>query len=234
MKIVSNHSYKCAEFAILILIISALFIATTKISYAKPLSQTEDGEVYIVQEGDWISKLAEKFYDDPLTWPTIWKATNDKFEADSDFALVTDPHKIEIGQTLWIPTADKLEQFLIANQSENKISGVFIRQFDDGSYSVLRFYEDGVVLAASIQTEDIVQDWSRINQWFHRDSASPSYSTGQYYSISDHISFSSTSQTGTVDRAGSYLENKLILDSYSHINGRKFENNVYEYLDVES
>lgn len=58
---------------------------------------------YIVQKGDWLSTIAQKFLGDAKAYPTILKATNDAAKIDSTFATVTDPNKIEVGQKLCIP-----------------------------------------------------------------------------------------------------------------------------------
>lgn len=73
------------------------------VSYAtSPLPQTE-GQAYVVQTGDWLSKLADKFYGDPQAWQVIVDATNAKSATDSTFAPIADPNRIEVGQKLWIP-----------------------------------------------------------------------------------------------------------------------------------
>lgn len=75
---------------------------------AGPLPQT-DGQAYVVQTGDWLSKLAEKFYGDPQAWPIIIEATHAKAATDSSFATVSDPNLIEVGQKLWVPAALEAE-----------------------------------------------------------------------------------------------------------------------------
>lgn len=65
--------------------------------------EEEGGQAYIVQADDWLSKLALKFYSDMTKYPAIVEATNAKAQADSTFALITNPDLIEIGQKLWIP-----------------------------------------------------------------------------------------------------------------------------------
>lgn len=71
---------------------------------AGPLPQT-DGQAYTVQTGDWLSKLADKFYGDTQAWQVIVDATNAKAATDSTFAPITNPNLIEVGQKLWIPAA---------------------------------------------------------------------------------------------------------------------------------
>jgi LysM repeat protein len=72
---------------------------------AAPPSQSEDGQEYIVQAGDWLSKLAQAYYGDPLAYPVIVEATNAKAVQDDSFAVIENPDLIEVGQKLWIPGA---------------------------------------------------------------------------------------------------------------------------------
>jgi para-nitrobenzyl esterase len=90
-------------------LIMATFIALLAISpltptLAAPSHQESEGEVYTVQAGDWLSKLAEKYYGDPLAFPVIVEATNTKAAEDSSFGVIDNPDLIEVGQKLWIPT----------------------------------------------------------------------------------------------------------------------------------
>ena len=70
---------------------------------ASASSTQEDGEAYVVQADDWLSKIADKFYGDISAYPTIVEATNAKAEEDNSFTVITNPDLIEIGQKLWIP-----------------------------------------------------------------------------------------------------------------------------------
>ncbi len=67
--------------------------------------ESQEDQVYIVQADDWLSKLALKFYGDPLAYPAIVEATNAKARENSSFATITNPDVIEIGQKLWIPAS---------------------------------------------------------------------------------------------------------------------------------
>jgi len=70
-----------------------------------PLSALANGEgqAYIVQEGDNLSKIAENMLGNKNAWPTIVEATNRKTAEDSSFTTITDPNVIHVGQKLWIP-----------------------------------------------------------------------------------------------------------------------------------
>jgi Cu-Zn family superoxide dismutase len=72
---------------------------------APPLQTEVDGEEYIVQADDWLSKLADKFYGDISAYPVIVDATNAKAAEDESFAVIDNPDVIEVGQKLWIPAA---------------------------------------------------------------------------------------------------------------------------------
>ncbi len=63
----------------------------------------EEGFEYIVQQDDWLSKLAEKYLGDVVAYDQIVEATNAKYETDPDFAKITNPDVIEVGDKIWIP-----------------------------------------------------------------------------------------------------------------------------------
>jgi uncharacterized surface protein with fasciclin (FAS1) repeats len=58
---------------------------------------------YVVQADDWLSKIADKFYGDPLAYPTIFDATNAAASAGGAYQEIADPNIIDVGQTLCIP-----------------------------------------------------------------------------------------------------------------------------------
>ena len=76
---------------------------------AAPQLQIDEGEIYIVQENDWLSKLAEKYYADLNAYPAIVAATNARAKRDSSFTVILDPDRIEIGQKLYIPAQPDLD-----------------------------------------------------------------------------------------------------------------------------
>lgn len=70
---------------------------------AAPPAQEAGGEEYIVQKGDWLSKIADRYYGDPMAYPAIVEATNAKAAEDDSFAVIDNPDLIFVGQKLWIP-----------------------------------------------------------------------------------------------------------------------------------
>jgi hypothetical protein len=70
-------------------------------------AQAPEGQEYVVQADDWLSKIAEKEYGDPLAYPSIVEATNAKSDEDSSFAAIDNPDVIEVGQKLWLPATSE-------------------------------------------------------------------------------------------------------------------------------
>lgn len=62
---------------------------------------------YVVQAGDWLSKLAEKHYGDGLAFPRIVEATNTAQSGDDSYATITDPNRLEVGWKVCLATADE-------------------------------------------------------------------------------------------------------------------------------
>src|SRR5512138_820275 len=68
-----------------------LFVAASVLSYSLPaLGASEEAQVYLIQQGDTLWGLSNKFMRDPHYWPDLW-AKNPK---------VTNPHFIFPGQRI--------------------------------------------------------------------------------------------------------------------------------------
>ena len=67
---------------------------------------------YTVQADDWLSKIAEKQYGDPLAYPVIAEATNAAAEADSSYATIANADLIEPGWRLCIPSLEDAQTLL--------------------------------------------------------------------------------------------------------------------------
>jgi peptide/nickel transport system substrate-binding protein len=59
-----------------------------------------------VQADDWLSKLADKFYGDPLAFPAIVAATSAQAGSDDSFAVLNNPDVIEVGWKLCVPSTE--------------------------------------------------------------------------------------------------------------------------------
>ncbi|MFK7748393.1 MAG: LysM peptidoglycan-binding domain-containing protein [Kordia sp.] len=84
------------QFSKLILI----FIA--QLSFFTVISQ-EANNSYVVQSGDWLSKISQKAYGNPHLYYKIIESTNEKHLLDNSFQKITNVEKISVGQKLWIP-----------------------------------------------------------------------------------------------------------------------------------
>ena len=81
---------------------------------AAPPGRAPDGEAYTVQAGDWLSKIAEKYYGASVNYPRIIEATNAKSTVDGTFTPIDDANLIVPGQRLWIPPAVDADTVTVA------------------------------------------------------------------------------------------------------------------------
>lgn len=98
--------------------ITSLFVLLLTLAPTSTLAQNNiacETEV-IVQADDWLSKIAAKFYNDPLTFPAIVEATNSQSAADNSYATIDNPDVIEIGWKLCIPS--QADALALLGQSE--------------------------------------------------------------------------------------------------------------------
>jgi|GEM_PF-39879 len=95
------------SFLLLLLPTLALAMLTAAVALAAAPPLQEEGQDYVVQADDWLSKLAEKFYGDPLAYPAIVAATNDRAATESGYETIDDPDLVEVGQKLFLPTAQE-------------------------------------------------------------------------------------------------------------------------------
>jgi phosphonate transport system substrate-binding protein len=150
-----------------LLIVVVLLTLISSVAVAAPPPQDE-GETYVVQADDWLSKLADKFLGDVFAWPAIWAATNQMAETDDAIDRIINPNVIEVGQTLYIPSADEAAAMLAGPQpaegdlgsESNPIIWSFVPSGEmetvaAGAESVadLLFQETGLVFETNVATE---------------------------------------------------------------------------------
>ena len=84
-----------------LLITLSILLGSVHAVMAAPPAKT--GDEYMVQPGDCLAKVAERFYGNQRFWPAIWQATNRQALTDSRFTMISNPNLIHSGQILWLP-----------------------------------------------------------------------------------------------------------------------------------
>ncbi|MFZ5916527.1 MAG: phosphate ABC transporter substrate-binding protein PstS family protein [Chloroflexota bacterium] len=104
----------------------SLFVLITLLASLLPAvvvaapSLQSGGKAYTVQKDDWLSKIADKEYGDPYAWEAIYYYNNLKAKEDSTYTFIENPDLIEIGWTLYIPTAEEAAAYM---GGEAEVSG---------------------------------------------------------------------------------------------------------------
>jgi 5'-nucleotidase len=95
----------------LILFMAASTLAAGSVPALAQAEVTCETDV-IVQADDWLSKIAQKFYNDVLAFPAIVEATNAKAATDNSYAMIANPDLIEPGWKLCLPDAATAQAML--------------------------------------------------------------------------------------------------------------------------
>lgn len=104
-----------------IVVLAGVLLTTGALGAAQAQTEAE-GQEYVVQADDWLSKIADKFYGDILAYPAIVEATNAKAAEDDSFAVIDNPDVIEIGQKLWILNAPG-DGTMMAEETTEEMAG---------------------------------------------------------------------------------------------------------------
>ncbi len=108
------------------LILLAIVLSTLLLlhsgSFASGSGGDDSGQEYIVEKGDSLGRIAEKFYEDPLAYPTIIEGTNKKAEKDHSFKVIHKPDEIQPGWKIWIPAVATLEADDMEGHGVHKIA----------------------------------------------------------------------------------------------------------------
>jgi len=113
-------------FSLLVLIV-LLFTLVPAAALASPSAQA--GKVYTVQKDDSLSKIAEKEYGDPMAYQAIMYHNNVMAQTDDSVAVIEDPNLIEVGWTIYLPTADEAQAFFAVPAEEPTDGGEAKRPF---------------------------------------------------------------------------------------------------------
>jgi tungstate transport system substrate-binding protein len=97
----------------LMLVAAMLALTLPAVAVAAPASQAVTCEEEpVVLKDDWLSKLADKYYGNPLAYPAIREATNRLHASDSSYAFIQNDDLIEVGWQLCVPPADQAQAIL--------------------------------------------------------------------------------------------------------------------------
>ena len=102
----------------------------------------------IVQEGDWLSTIAEGAYGDPMLYQAIASATNLKAQSDSSYATIDNPDLIEPGWKLCAPSMADAQALVDSAPAAASPSGLTIEQLENATYSGIGLDEQPITLTA--------------------------------------------------------------------------------------
>ncbi|GAB4530713.1 MAG: ABC transporter substrate-binding protein [Anaerolineae bacterium] len=95
----------------LILVALAVSLLPAAVAAAPPAQA--GGTIYTIQKDDWLSKIAEKEYGDPLAYAAIVFYNNQKAQEDETLTVIEDPDVIEVGWTIYLPSAEEASAYMI-------------------------------------------------------------------------------------------------------------------------
>ena len=93
----------------LLVIVSMLLVLLPAVAAAAP---PQAGQDYTVVKDDTLSKLADKYLGNVLSWPAVMALTNGKAAADKSYAKITNADLIEVGMKIYIPDKAEAEKFM--------------------------------------------------------------------------------------------------------------------------
>jgi raffinose/stachyose/melibiose transport system substrate-binding protein len=93
-----------------VLAITMLGVFVPVVATAPPAQAT--GQDYVVVKDDWLSKLADKYLGNQLSYPAIVALTNEKAATDSSYAKIDNPDRIEVGWKIYIPSAAEAQAYM--------------------------------------------------------------------------------------------------------------------------
>ena len=91
------------------MLVLAMVLPMASMVSAAPLLQ--DGQEYVIEQGDTLAGLAEKYIGTTDDVVAIIAATAEKAATDETFAKINDPNLIEPGWKVWIPSKDVAKEY---------------------------------------------------------------------------------------------------------------------------
>jgi len=90
----------------------AVLLTMLLFSLASVAMAQGDGTVYTIQKDDWLSKIAEKEYGDPLAYTAIVYYNNMMAAEDDTLNNISDADVLEVGWTIYVPSTAEAEAFM--------------------------------------------------------------------------------------------------------------------------
>jgi maltose-binding protein MalE len=115
--------------AINILLFLALVLTLSPVAALAQDEVTCQSDV-VVQADDWLSKLADKFFGDPLAYQAIADATNAKSATDDSYAKIDNVDVIEVGWKLCVPSGEQAQATLSENASSAPAGSTVLTVWD--------------------------------------------------------------------------------------------------------
>lgn len=111
------------------------------------------------------------------------------------------------------------------------LQGVYYHYVVERGYvDFLRFYDDGLVLAVSVPTQNVFTTWNDIKAWFNRDTPDPTFAEGTYHLEVTTLDFFVTGPDGTVEYSGNRNVSTLTLVLSSQITGVQSQEIRYNFM----
>lgn len=76
-----------------------------------PITSQAAGQPYQIQAGDWLSKIANREYGNPLNYRAIVQYTNQQCRIDNTFSCIENPDRVQPDWTIYLPTAAEIEAY---------------------------------------------------------------------------------------------------------------------------
>lgn len=132
-----------------LILLVTLWLSLWPLSGAAAPVKQDNGEDYIVQADDWLSKIAEKSYGNVLAYPAIVDATNAKAAEDDSYLAITNPDVIEVGQKLFVPASAgeyaTIETATGTTSVQPATSRLFVADAEVGTLQVLDLSTEDVI-----------------------------------------------------------------------------------------
>lgn len=119
---------KKATYFLRIIFLLALMLSLSPATHTLAQGDINCENDVVVQADDWLSKLADKFYGNPLAFPAIFDATNAKAANDDSYAVIASPDSIEVGWKLCVPSTVDAENMLTVSVTQSNVSAAGVPQ----------------------------------------------------------------------------------------------------------